>query len=1290
MATFVLQSVGMALGGPLGAAVGSAIGSFIDSAALNALFPQNFRQEGPRLEQSQTLTSQEGASLNRMWGRMRIGGEVIWATRFKEVQSTTKQGGKGSSPKVTSTSYAYYCSFAVALCEGVASTMGRIWADGKLLDQSQYTIRFYTGAADQAPDTFIELKEGVGNTPAYRGTCYVVFEEMNLEAFGRRIPQITVEVFKPLGAANSLETLTRGVTMIPASGEFVYGTKTYESVGFSDVYGPLVLFPKTTIENAHSGYGTTDFNRSLNTLEAGLPNVETVTLVVSWFGSDLRAADCTIKPKVEFKNKISKPTQWNVNGVDRFDADEVIRDIDGDPVYGGTPSDAVVIEAIAELKARGYRVVFYPFILMDQQAGNALPNPYSNNAATLGQPVLPWRGRVTCSPAPGYVGTVDKTATATTQINAFFDSTWGYRRMVLHYANLCALAGGVDAFMVGTELRGITSVRSSASAFPGVSRIVSLIGEVKAILPSAKVSYAADWSEYHSYRPSDGSGDVYFNMDPIWVAADMVCFDNYLPLSDWRSGSSHLDALSWDSIYDIDYLKSNIEGGELYNWYYASDADRDSQTRSPITDWVYGNKRVKEWWTNLHYNRPLGVVSGTPTTWAAQSKPIWFTEFGCPAVDKGTNQPNVFVDPKSSESFVPYYSSGVRDDLIQRRYTEATLQYWGTPANNPTSSVYGQTMIDVGNCSVWTWDARPFPEYPTLSSVWKDSTSYALGHWLNGRVGGAIGLADLVREICSIVGVSPDVTDLLNSSVPVQGFLVPDQSSPRDMLAPLMQVFNFDGIDSAGSIKFVAKDKGTVLTLTLDDLVLEGDIAALEWTDKQETELPNSMSLAYYDEGSDYQTASTNERKQTGGSLSVTKLSVPIVSTPTYMKAQSQSMLHEAWLGREAASLTLPPSLLRLEPGDSINIPMGNRILQVRIQSTDMGYERKVEAVRFGSDVFTKVAQPEPGNTQTPPPSQFGSSQLVVLDMPQLTINDDPGAPRVGVYQDPWPGGVAMYKKVGTTQFTLADIFSQKASMGYALTALGASQIVNLFNSSQSMNVTLQYGTLQSRDKEAVLNGENTVLVQLASGEWEIMSFLNATLLETGVYTISGLLRGLYGTEEVMLASSVAIGARLVVLDGNALQQMTWTMNDRGVVNTYRYGPQTVTSDSSQMQEYSASYKGVGLRPYSPAQLKGKRALPSNDLVVTWIRRTRVNGNSWEVVEVPLGEENERYNLRVLDAGGATVLRSVEGLTTPTFTYTTAMQTADFGSVQSSYKIEVAQLSTSYGEGSARRETISG
>ena len=87
--------------------------------------------------------------------------------------------------------------------------------------------------------------------------------------------------------------------------------------------------------------------------------------------------------------------------------------------------------------------------------------------------------------------------------------------------------------------------------------------------------------------------------------------------------------------------------------FYHSPEARDAQIRTPITDgegepWVWRYKDIAGWWSHQHHDRVDGVRETTPTGWIPQSKPIWFTELGCAAIDKGTNQPNKFLDPKSS------------------------------------------------------------------------------------------------------------------------------------------------------------------------------------------------------------------------------------------------------------------------------------------------------------------------------------------------------------------------------------------------------------------------------------------------------------------------------------------------------------------------------------------------------------------------------------------------------------------------------------------------------------------
>ncbi|MEQ1433110.1 glycoside hydrolase TIM-barrel-like domain-containing protein, partial [Salmonella enterica] len=86
--------------------------------------------------------------------------------------------------------------------------------------------------------------------------------------------------------------------------------------------------------------------------------------------------------------------------------------------------------------------------------------------------------------------------------------------------------------------------------------------------------------------------------------------------------------------------------------------------------WIYRAKDLWNWWANPHIERVGGIELGSATAWTPRSKPIWLTEVGCPAVDKGANQPSACPDARSIEGTSPYFSNGQRDDLIQRRYIE--------------------------------------------------------------------------------------------------------------------------------------------------------------------------------------------------------------------------------------------------------------------------------------------------------------------------------------------------------------------------------------------------------------------------------------------------------------------------------------------------------------------------------------------------------------------------------------------------------------------------------------------
>lgn len=544
-----------------------------------------------------------------------------------------------------------------------------------------------------------------------------------------------------------LEQNLKSICLIPASGEFVYATQV-----ITDTTGAPFLV------NNHTGSGA-DALVALSQLQSRFPSLESVTVVVGWFGTDLRIDQCQIQPGVETLTRTTTPLTWYSGGVQRAQA-HLISTYAGGPAYGGTPSDDTIVEMVAQLKSMGYKVGLYPFIFMDIPSGNSLPNPYGG----VGQNSYPWRGEITCNPAIGQGGTPNKTAAAATQVNTFVGtaipanfsingmtgqitysgtSEWSFRKFILYYAYLAASrCGGVDYFLMGSEMPAATSVRSSTTDFPFVDALVSLAADCESTLNSdCQLSYAANWSEYFGYQPADGSNDVWFNLDPLWASTsiDFIGIDMYQPIADWRQGNGGIDATihGYGGPYERAYIQANIGGGENFDWYYASQSARDNQVRTNITDfygspWVFQSKNFEDWWSNLHYNRPGGVPVSTATSWIAQSKPIRFVEFGCGAVNLGSNQPNKFFDPKSSESGLPYYSNGARDDLNQRVALEAMLSFYSpTGSNNPISTVYEGNMLD--RLSAWTWDARPYPQFPNLLTVWTDGVQYPTGQWLEGR-----------------------------------------------------------------------------------------------------------------------------------------------------------------------------------------------------------------------------------------------------------------------------------------------------------------------------------------------------------------------------------------------------------------------------------------------------------------------------------------------------------------------------------------------------------------------------
>src|SRR5262245_12437273 len=108
--------------------LGAQLGMMVGSIAGALLFPGGEDQKGPRLGDLRVGDATYGVPIPILYGTARVSGTMIWTSGIEERSHEESQ--KGGGP--TSTTYSYYSSFAIGLCEGPIDSVRKIWLDTKL------------------------------------------------------------------------------------------------------------------------------------------------------------------------------------------------------------------------------------------------------------------------------------------------------------------------------------------------------------------------------------------------------------------------------------------------------------------------------------------------------------------------------------------------------------------------------------------------------------------------------------------------------------------------------------------------------------------------------------------------------------------------------------------------------------------------------------------------------------------------------------------------------------------------------------------------------------------------------------------------------------------------------------------------------------------------------------------------------------------------------------------------------------------------------------------------------
>lgn len=149
-------------------------------------------------------TATEGRVVPLVWGTVRLSGpNVVWYgdLRQRAIKKKVKTG-LFSSAKVT-TGFKYFIGIQFGLCRGEANSLQRIWIGDKEVFNGSLTsgsttinqpklfggdnlgnggvegqFTFFPGTEAQNVSTYLStFQQQGGDTPAYRGTCYGVFEQ---------------------------------------------------------------------------------------------------------------------------------------------------------------------------------------------------------------------------------------------------------------------------------------------------------------------------------------------------------------------------------------------------------------------------------------------------------------------------------------------------------------------------------------------------------------------------------------------------------------------------------------------------------------------------------------------------------------------------------------------------------------------------------------------------------------------------------------------------------------------------------------------------------------------------------------------------------------------------------------------------------------------------------------------------------------------------------------------------------------------------------------------------------
>lgn len=563
-----------------------------------------------------------------------------------------------------------------------------------------------------------------------------------------------------------------------------------------------------------------------------------------------------------------------------------------------------------------------------------------------------------------------------------------------------------------------------------------------------------------------------------------------------------------------------------------------------------------------------------------------------------------------------------------------------------------------------------------------------------GGEGVPVTLQSIVEDLCDRSGLPASNLDATAGTDLVSGFKVARQTSARAAIDTLRPAYFFDMPEIGEQIVLAKRGAAAVATIDAGELgavvfqLTRGDPEpAYELEHVEEQEIPRRLELTYVDAGADYDPGVQVAERQVGESAAPLQIEVPVSLTAEQAARIAWANLMLAHASKSPMRLNLSHAYDALVPSNCINVPHASgNLLRVRVeQITRARPLLEVDGVLDEQSVYTFQIGGVP-RYQGPRQSSIGvvgDTLGALLDVPPLRDQDDALVIYAGMARDAYDSswtGASLYKSIdGGSSYSALYSTTSGATIGTTSGALGDWTGGNQWDTVNTLTVVLTSGTFSSATDEAVLNGANAVAVK-SGDDWEIVQFGTATLVDTNTWELTRLLRGRKGTERCIAGH--AAGDRVILLSVASLRALEMQLAEIGVSRSYKpvTSGQAVADATAQL----LTLVGRSLMPLAPVYIQGARDM-SNNLTLTWLRRSRIFADLPDLQGSVLDEPTEEYEIDIHD--GATVVRTITASTT-TASYTAAEQTADGLTPGDPVVLAIYQISSRIGRGHAGEATV--